>query len=256
MEQQQDGFAQQGVDSNQRKRTKVSRACDECRRKKIRCDATDVDSVEPCSSCKKMGQRCLFSRQPLKRGPSKGYIKELADRLKTLESHMGGTPQHQQQPQQSTIHQSPHEDLNTPQPQQMGYRELEQQLRAGSPTQSGARKRTHSASEGRVTSQQTEATQATAPGLYIPSDRPWSPEVTRQVPISSLLSAEPSPLAGPGRDVGQARHSQHQHFPFNNAERHDDFREHRQQGPTQRPVPEARQDPTSTLHWDEEVIDE
>jgi len=79
MEQQQEAFAQQSVDANQRKRTKVSRACDECRRKKIRCDATDVDSSESCSSCKKIGQQCLFSRQPLKRGPSKGYIKELAD---------------------------------------------------------------------------------------------------------------------------------------------------------------------------------
>lgn len=77
--------------SNGRKRSKVSRACDECRRKKvgqskdthtssvrantcqIRCDATLEHPDEPCSSCKKMSIYCQFSREPLKRGPSKGY---------------------------------------------------------------------------------------------------------------------------------------------------------------------------------------
>ncbi|KAF1956915.1 hypothetical protein CC80DRAFT_504024 [Byssothecium circinans] len=96
-------------DSASRKRSKVSRACDECRRKKvrprrpangvhiayrqIRCDATSENGPEACSSCKRTGARCQFSRQPMKRGPSKGYIKELADRLVNLESQIGsGAP--------------------------------------------------------------------------------------------------------------------------------------------------------------------
>lgn len=57
-----------------RKRSKVSRACDECRRKKIRCDATGEPGDEQCSSCKRVGARCQFSRVPMKRGPSKGYV--------------------------------------------------------------------------------------------------------------------------------------------------------------------------------------
>jgi hypothetical protein len=56
-----------------RKRSKVSRACDECRRKKIRCDATGEAGDEQCSSCKRVQARCQFSRVPMKRGPSKGY---------------------------------------------------------------------------------------------------------------------------------------------------------------------------------------
>lgn len=56
-----------------RKRSKVSRACDECRRKKIRCDATTESGEEQCSSCKRVGTHCQFSRVPMKRGPSKGY---------------------------------------------------------------------------------------------------------------------------------------------------------------------------------------
>ena len=66
-------------------RVKVSRACDECRRKKIRCDAVDESASVSCSNCARTNLKCGFSRQPLKRGPSKGYIKELAERLNRLE---------------------------------------------------------------------------------------------------------------------------------------------------------------------------
>jgi hypothetical protein len=48
-----------------------------------------------CTNCRKAQRQCSYSRQPQKRGPSKGYIKELADRLKDVEQrlHTGnGTP--------------------------------------------------------------------------------------------------------------------------------------------------------------------
>lgn len=73
-----------------RKRSKVSRACDECRRKKVKCDASSENGEEPCSNCRRSGIRCLFSRVPQKRGPSKGYIKELADRIHHIEGKLGG----------------------------------------------------------------------------------------------------------------------------------------------------------------------
>ncbi|KAK4162868.1 glucose transport transcription regulator RGT1 [Cladorrhinum sp. PSN259] len=74
-----------------RKRSKVSRACDECRRKKIKCDAQSEASEQPCSNCRRSNGQCLFSRVPQKRGPSKGmhsYIKELADRINTIEGKL------------------------------------------------------------------------------------------------------------------------------------------------------------------------
>ncbi|KAK4145196.1 uncharacterized protein C8A04DRAFT_26951 [Dichotomopilus funicola] len=71
-----------------RKRSKVSRACDECRRKKIKCDAQSEATEEPCSNCRRANAQCLFSRVPQKRGPSKGYIKELADRINTIEGKL------------------------------------------------------------------------------------------------------------------------------------------------------------------------
>ncbi|KAI0105218.1 hypothetical protein GGR51DRAFT_560429 [Nemania sp. FL0031] len=71
-----------------RKRSKVSRACDECRRKKVKCDAASETGDEPCSNCRRSSIRCLFSRIPQKRGPSKGYIKELADRIHHIEGKL------------------------------------------------------------------------------------------------------------------------------------------------------------------------
>lgn len=56
-----------------RKRSKASRACDECRKKKIKCDAMEEPRLsEVCSNCRRSGAECEFSRIPQKRGPSKG----------------------------------------------------------------------------------------------------------------------------------------------------------------------------------------
>lgn len=65
-------YAMTGDNVPPRKRSKVSRACDECRRKKIKCDAQSDTGESPCSSCARSNMRCLFSRVPQKRGPSKG----------------------------------------------------------------------------------------------------------------------------------------------------------------------------------------
>ncbi|KAL1837458.1 hypothetical protein VTJ49DRAFT_3757 [Mycothermus thermophilus] len=74
-----------------RKRSKVSRACDECRRKKIKCDGQPEATDQPCSNCRRSNAQCLFSRIPQKRGPSKGYIKELADRINNIEGKLNST---------------------------------------------------------------------------------------------------------------------------------------------------------------------
>ena len=74
--------------SSSRRKPKTSKACDECRRKKvslflrpegrgndspqIRCDITTDNPTNPCSACRRSGSVCQFSRQQLKRGPSKG----------------------------------------------------------------------------------------------------------------------------------------------------------------------------------------
>lgn len=73
-----------------RKRSKVSRACDSCRRKKTRCNAEYSSSLQKvtklCNNCIKNDENCTFSRTPLKRGPSKGYIRDLEEKLDSSKS--------------------------------------------------------------------------------------------------------------------------------------------------------------------------
>lgn len=135
-------YGEETPDSANRKRSKVSRACDECRRKKIRCDATVEQADEACSNCKRTRAICQFSRQPLKRGPSKGYIKELADRLNNLESQFGQgqIPSHHLAAGEAPYMQAFNDDS-------LGQR-LAEGPEFSPPPGSGGRKRTHSVSEG------------------------------------------------------------------------------------------------------------
>lgn len=67
-----------------RKRSKVSRACDACRRKKVRCDAEFLSTLQKvtkmCTNCLRTNDVCTFARVPLKRGPTKGYSRDSGDR--------------------------------------------------------------------------------------------------------------------------------------------------------------------------------
>ncbi|MCJ1364994.1 Glucose-responsive transcription factor [Acarospora aff. strigata] len=169
-------LAQGGLDPNHdpsfgdptpRKRSKVSRACDECRRKKIRCDATSESGVEQCSNCKRVGSRCQFSRVPMKRGPSKGYIKELADRLNTLENQLPVRHPDLQQYTQMSQGGTPPRAMNE-----------------FSPASDGApsRKRTHSMSECLTNPAYVQA-QMQRPGDRLPSIGDWSaPDAPRHLP--------------------------------------------------------------------------
>ena len=239
------------------KRTKVSRACDECRRKKIRCDALDIAEGEQCSPCKRAALDCQYSRQPMKRGPSKGYIKELAARVNTLESQLGVTqsqpPQQQQEQQQQT------ESASIPeyaQPQHP-YGELEQ-LRPIAPPFNGSRKRTHSASEGSGAVVQ-HRDEPYAPAR--PAAMPWSPDTSRQLPLpptSTIPQGLPQPAPHPlpsGLESILARTQQ-------NVFSHNGWKYDGVEGARQEPQDEPRGmealSPDTNIHldWDESVLDE
>ncbi|ORY04154.1 hypothetical protein K493DRAFT_59036 [Basidiobolus meristosporus CBS 931.73] len=71
------------------KRQRVSRACDNCRRKKVRCDG-----AQPiCSNCKTIGIECTYNDTTKKRGPPKGYIEAIESRLHRMEHILGGLVQ-------------------------------------------------------------------------------------------------------------------------------------------------------------------
>ncbi|KAI8980553.1 hypothetical protein BDB01DRAFT_235337 [Pilobolus umbonatus] len=55
---------------NDIRRTRISRACDACRRKKIKCDTNGPGDT--CKKCKAARLQCTFNDSAKKRGPPKG----------------------------------------------------------------------------------------------------------------------------------------------------------------------------------------
>ncbi|ORX90001.1 hypothetical protein K493DRAFT_288603, partial [Basidiobolus meristosporus CBS 931.73] len=68
-------------DHNTYKKSRTSRACDICRRKKVKCDGLKPS----CSNCSTLGSKCTYLDKPKKRGPQTSQPKALEARLKHLE---------------------------------------------------------------------------------------------------------------------------------------------------------------------------
>ncbi|KAJ5574232.1 uncharacterized protein N7459_008659 [Penicillium hispanicum] len=73
-----------GDDTNDAKRRRIARACDMCRKKKIKCDG----KMPKCSHCINYKTDCIFTQVEKKRNPPKGakYIEGLENRLGRMES--------------------------------------------------------------------------------------------------------------------------------------------------------------------------
>ncbi|KAH8423291.1 transcription factor atrR [Aspergillus melleus] len=73
-----------GDDNNDPKRRRIARACDMCRKKKIKCDG----KMPKCSHCINYKTECVFTQVEKKRNPPKGakYIEGLENRLGRMES--------------------------------------------------------------------------------------------------------------------------------------------------------------------------
>lgn len=50
--------------------------------------ASDMVVIQPCTNCVRAGVECAYSQRQLKRGPSKGYVKQLERRLDSLEQSL------------------------------------------------------------------------------------------------------------------------------------------------------------------------
>lgn len=73
---------------------RTARACDECRRLKIRCefpetDSTTSDRPKRCRGCFASAIDCTFTAPVHKRGPPKGYLSALEQRLNDAEALLG-----------------------------------------------------------------------------------------------------------------------------------------------------------------------
>ncbi|MCJ1312496.1 hypothetical protein MMC25_006170 [Agyrium rufum] len=73
-----------GDESQDAKRRRIARACDMCRKKKIKCDG----KMPACSHCLNYKTECIFTQVEKKRNPPKGakYIEGLENRLGRMES--------------------------------------------------------------------------------------------------------------------------------------------------------------------------
>ncbi|EFX02513.1 fungal specific transcription factor [Grosmannia clavigera kw1407] len=71
-------------DANEAKRRRIARACDMCRKKKIKCDG----KMPSCTHCVNYKTKCVFTQVEKKRNPPKGakYIEGLENRLGRMES--------------------------------------------------------------------------------------------------------------------------------------------------------------------------
>ncbi|KAJ2762658.1 hypothetical protein IWQ57_005745, partial [Coemansia nantahalensis] len=68
-------------DDDGHKRQRISRACDRCRRKKVKCNG-----LQPtCTHCAAIGATCTYLDTAKKRGPPKGYIDAIESRLHATE---------------------------------------------------------------------------------------------------------------------------------------------------------------------------
>jgi hypothetical protein len=63
--------------STGRQRQRTGRACEECRRRKLRCDGQQPR----CGVCLESGATCEINTQRQPRGPKKGYLKALRNRV-------------------------------------------------------------------------------------------------------------------------------------------------------------------------------
>ncbi|KAG0667617.1 hypothetical protein C6P46_000154 [Rhodotorula mucilaginosa] len=97
--------------AKQQNRVTTNRACDNCRRRKIRCDAVggpngteSALAEQACTLCTTQGVPCQFEYRPQKRAPAKGYVESLEKRLEAMEGLLSalsgptGAPSRQQPP--------------------------------------------------------------------------------------------------------------------------------------------------------------
>ncbi|KAG0245998.1 hypothetical protein BGX31_005062 [Mortierella sp. GBA43] len=72
--------------NNSPKRTKITKACDNCRRRRVKCDGVP----DGCGGCRAAKTQCIYTTSTTKRGPPKGYVEVIEDRLGKIENMLAG----------------------------------------------------------------------------------------------------------------------------------------------------------------------
>ncbi|KAF9542208.1 hypothetical protein EC957_002219 [Mortierella hygrophila] len=80
------------------KRSKITKACDNCRRRRVKCDGTP----DGCGGCKAAKTQCIYTTSNTKRGPPKGYVEVIEDRLGKIENMLAGIVKKKKNPSTPT----------------------------------------------------------------------------------------------------------------------------------------------------------
>ncbi|KAF9567781.1 hypothetical protein CPC08DRAFT_739993 [Agrocybe pediades] len=99
---------QEDTQTTSRKRS--SRACDQCRKTKSKCERSSGDS-KMCKSCALTGTPCTYLGPSYKRGPPKGYIHAIEQRWHQVEALLGAILQCPDQRVQSVVSDLRQDDL-------------------------------------------------------------------------------------------------------------------------------------------------
>ncbi|KZV76630.1 hypothetical protein PENSPDRAFT_646069 [Peniophora sp. CONT] len=78
------GQGSSGEEEGVYKRRRIQRACDVCRKKKVRCDGSA--SGKKCSNCTAFRLKCTYDESGRKRPPAMAYVQGLEERLKNMET--------------------------------------------------------------------------------------------------------------------------------------------------------------------------
>ncbi|KAI1432409.1 fungal-specific transcription factor domain-containing protein [Xylaria sp. CBS 124048] len=96
--------------AGQRPRQQPGSACEECRRRKLRCDRR----AGQCQACANSGTKCVVRSNCPPRGPKKGYIRDLQKQIEQLQSRLNEQQQQDQQQQQQQTEESSTTQFLTP----------------------------------------------------------------------------------------------------------------------------------------------
>ncbi|GAA5953674.1 hypothetical protein JCM10213_000565 [Rhodosporidiobolus nylandii] len=81
-----------GDEAQPQKKRRVTKACDQCRRRRIKCESFPKAAIDaPCVICTNAGtaNECTYTRPTKKRGPQAGKAKTMEDKVQTFERLLG-----------------------------------------------------------------------------------------------------------------------------------------------------------------------
>ncbi|THV07451.1 hypothetical protein K435DRAFT_741751 [Dendrothele bispora CBS 962.96] len=206
------------IQSASRKRS--SRACDQCRKTKSKCERGTGDEGTPCKSCQLAGTACTFLGPSYKRGPPKGYIHAIEQRWHQVESLLGAILQCSDPRVQGVVADLRQDDLAREilarvdmgpygpagrryQPQGATKEDFFASVLRSNGSSNVNRDQSRSRRQSRVSREKVSSTQDR--GLSVVPTQEWQDNLSRRLASGSSSTPSPSSFFAPGSSSSQRR---------------------------------------------------